>query len=73
MSAPLNMAASTAAQEAFEREKAAITSYEDGWDRWDGPIWPIGYVQCRMQADGYVHPTTPSADDEVKTLKTDRR
>lgn len=25
------------------------------------------------EADGYVHPTTPSADDEVKTLKTDRR
>lgn len=39
----------TAAEEAFEREKAAITSYEEGWDRWDGPIWPIGYVQCRMR------------------------
>ena len=25
---------------AFEAEKAAITSYEDGWDRWDGPVWP---------------------------------
>lgn len=26
--------------QAYEAEKAAITSYEDGWDRWDGPIWP---------------------------------
>ncbi|KAF2176413.1 hypothetical protein K469DRAFT_682582 [Zopfia rhizophila CBS 207.26] len=26
--------------EQFEKEKAAIKSYEDGWDRWDGPIWP---------------------------------
>jgi hypothetical protein len=26
--------------EAYEREKAAITSYEDGWDAWDGPVWP---------------------------------
>lgn len=25
---------------AFEREKASIISYEDGWDEWDGPIWP---------------------------------
>ncbi|OCL10232.1 hypothetical protein AOQ84DRAFT_375096 [Glonium stellatum] len=24
----------------FEKEKAAIKSYEDGWDDWDGPIWP---------------------------------
>ena len=24
----------------FEYEKAAITSYEEGWDEWDGPIWP---------------------------------
>ena len=41
--------AQTAADEAFEREKAAIVSYEDGWDRWDGPVWPVGYVQCRMR------------------------
>lgn len=31
---------STLASEGLEREKAAITSYEDGWDEWDGPIWP---------------------------------
>ncbi|KAK0609860.1 hypothetical protein DIS24_g12181 [Lasiodiplodia hormozganensis] len=28
------------ARAAWEAEKAAIVSYEDGWDRWDGPIWP---------------------------------
>jgi hypothetical protein len=39
----------TAADLAFEREKAAITSYEEGWDRWDGPIYPVGHVQCRMR------------------------
>ena len=43
------LTATTAAELAFEREKAAITSYEEGWDRWDGPIYPIGYVQCRMR------------------------
>ncbi|KAJ4366294.1 hypothetical protein N0V83_007930 [Neocucurbitaria cava] len=57
----------TPAQEAtaaFEREKAAITSYEEGWDRWDGPVWPVGYVQCRMQEDGYRSvPPTPSEED----------
>lgn len=26
--------------ELFEKEKAAIKSYEGGWDDWDGPIWP---------------------------------
>lgn len=25
---------------ALELEKEGITSYEDGWDEWDGPIWP---------------------------------
>jgi hypothetical protein len=49
MSAPVEITPMTVAEEAFEREKAAITSYEEGWDRWDGPIWPIGYVQCRMR------------------------
>ncbi|USP79303.1 hypothetical protein yc1106_06577 [Curvularia clavata] len=57
MSSPMGgpaAAAQTAADEAFEREKAAIISYEDGWDRWDGPIWPVGYVQCRMREFGPV-------------------
>jgi hypothetical protein len=35
--------------EAFERELAALTAYEDGWDRWDGPVWPVGYEQCRLR------------------------
>ena len=26
--------------ELFEKEKTAIKSYEEGWDDWDGPIWP---------------------------------
>lgn len=26
--------------EQYEKDKAALTSYEEGWDRWDGPIWP---------------------------------
>jgi len=26
--------------EQYEKEQAAIKSYEEGWDRWDGPIWP---------------------------------
>ena len=43
------LTATTAADLAFEREKAAISSYEEGWDRWDGPIYPIGYAQCRMR------------------------
>ncbi|KAF2808328.1 uncharacterized protein BDZ99DRAFT_52318 [Mytilinidion resinicola] len=30
---------------AFEREEAAIVSYEADWDDWDGPIWPMGTVQ----------------------------
>ena len=49
MPATIKLTPMTAAEEAFEREKAAITSYEEGWDRWDGPIWPVGYVQCRMR------------------------
>jgi len=28
------------AKAAYEMEKASIKSYEDGWDDWDGPIWP---------------------------------
>jgi hypothetical protein len=48
VSAPL-IHPTTVQEAAFEREKAEITSYEQGWDRWDGPIWPIGYIQCRMR------------------------
>jgi len=49
------LTATTAADLDFEREKAAITSYEEGWDRWDGPIYPIGYVQCRMRKSSSFH------------------
>jgi hypothetical protein len=34
------------AKQMFEREKAAVTCYEENWDDWDGPIWPKGTVQC---------------------------
>lgn len=57
----------TADEAAFELEKASITSYEQGWDRWDGPVWPVGYVQCSMQMDGYVRPRiTMEGVDDVK-------
>lgn len=49
MCAPMRLTPPTATEEAFEREKAAVTSYEQGWDRWDGPVWPVGYAQCRMR------------------------
>lgn len=50
----------TADEAAFELEKASITSYEQGWDRWDGPVWPVGYVQCSMRE------LSPSIHNEVK-------
>ncbi|XP_014558316.1 hypothetical protein COCVIDRAFT_94923 [Bipolaris victoriae FI3] len=57
----------TAEDAAFELEKASITSYEQGWDRWDGPVWPVGYVQCSMQIDGYVRPRVAiEGVDDVK-------
>lgn len=31
---------SDAAKFAYEMEKASIKGYEEGWDRWDGPVWP---------------------------------
>lgn len=34
---------------AFELEKAALTSYEEGWDDFDGPVWPIGTNQCELR------------------------
>jgi hypothetical protein len=46
--------------EAFERELAALTAYEDGWDRWDGPIWPVGYEQCRLRMSRLSFPFFPS-------------
>ena len=39
----------TAEEIAFKAEHDAITSYEEGWDNWDGPQWPIGTVQCSIR------------------------
>ncbi|CAN9295623.1 hypothetical protein CUC08_Gglean004271 [Alternaria sp. MG1] len=66
----------TAAELAFELEKAAITSYEEGWDRWDGPIYPIGYIQCRMpvlfvEEDGYVAPNFEDAKAKGVEVKVE--
>ncbi|KAF2471029.1 uncharacterized protein BDR25DRAFT_303580 [Lindgomyces ingoldianus] len=44
----------TPAEESFEQEKAHITSYEEGWDRWDGPMWPKGTIQCELQDPHHV-------------------
>jgi hypothetical protein len=46
--------------EAFERELAALTAYADGWDRWDGPVWPVGYEQCRLRRSRLGFPFFPS-------------
>lgn len=59
LAAPSRLTAINAAEQAFEREKAAITSYEQGWDRWDGPVWPLGYVQCRMRTS--LRPSNPGS------------
>jgi len=60
----------TAAETAFELERSQITSYEEGWDTWDGPIWPLGTVQCSLQNPNCVlkpcpehHPAKPTADE----------
>ncbi|KAF2493847.1 hypothetical protein BU16DRAFT_562809 [Lophium mytilinum] len=61
--------ARTAAEKAaFAREEAAITSYEEGWDDWDGPIWPKGTVQVVLrfpaaeEKDGTKTPDTQLGD-----------
>ncbi|KAF2796116.1 hypothetical protein K505DRAFT_3305 [Melanomma pulvis-pyrius CBS 109.77] len=46
---PLKPQLRTPAEEAFELEKSHITSYEENWDRWDGPIWPLGTIQCSLR------------------------
>lgn len=47
--APTYIHPTTVEEALFEREKDAVLCYEQGWDRWDGPVWPLGYVQCRMR------------------------
>jgi hypothetical protein len=44
----------TAEELAFKAEHDAIKSYEDGWDDWDGPQWPIGTVQCSIRMDNLI-------------------
>lgn len=41
----------TAEELAFKAEHDAITSYEEDWDGWDGPQWPIGTIQCSIRMD----------------------
>lgn len=40
-----------AEQLAFKAEHDAIQSYEEGWDNWDGPEWPIGTIQCSIRME----------------------
>jgi hypothetical protein len=63
--------------EAFEIEKSKITSYEEGWDSWDGPVWPLGTVQCSLQNPNCVlqpcpehHPATSTPCTTTKNVKT---
>ncbi|KAF2196198.1 hypothetical protein GQ43DRAFT_445340, partial [Delitschia confertaspora ATCC 74209] len=45
---------------AYEAEKAALTSYEEGWDRWDGPVWPSHNTTTTTTKTGVITPpTTP--------------
>lgn len=46
---------------AYEEEKASIKAYEDGWDDWDGPIWPWRQTDLSAAAEehydnGYTPP-----------------
>lgn len=45
----------TAEEIAFKAEHDAITSYEEGWDNWDGPQWPVGTVQCSIRTSHHSH------------------
>jgi len=36
-------------QAAYEAEKAAIKSYEENWDDWDGPIYPYSHRGVRPE------------------------
>jgi hypothetical protein len=60
--------------EAFELEKSQIKSYEEGWDNWDGPVWPLGTVQCSLQNPNCVlkpcpehHPSNTNSNTTTKT------
>lgn len=45
----------TAEEIAFKAEHDAITSYEEGWDNWDGPQWPIGTIQCSIRTFHHIN------------------
>jgi len=32
-----------------EQPVGLVGSYEEGWDRWDGPQWPKDTVQCELR------------------------
>ncbi|KAF2084590.1 hypothetical protein K490DRAFT_59556 [Saccharata proteae CBS 121410] len=50
-------------QAAFEAEKAAITSYEENWDSWDGPVWPYRTTaKAALNEDDYQGCCTPPAE-----------
>lgn len=63
----------TAEEIAFKAEHDAITSYEEGWDNWDGPQWPIGTVQCsiRMSSPIQSH-SQPSTNNVTEANWEDR-
>lgn len=45
---------SDAAKIAYEMEKASIKGYEEGWDRWDGPVWPYRGAAAGKNGNGEV-------------------
>jgi hypothetical protein len=49
--------------ETFEEEKSHIISYEDGWDEWDGPIWP--YKEVKFEMPGTFFQPVPLWSDAV--------
>jgi hypothetical protein len=51
----------------FEAEKAAIQSYEDGWDRWDGPLYPYKCNDCTEAQEE--HYDEGCCDDEQTDVK----
>jgi len=56
---------SDAAKAAYELEKASIKSYEDGWDNWDGPVWPWKGAHLSAEAEEkYDNNYTPPELDE---------
>lgn len=63
---------------AFEAEKAAITSYEENWDSWDGPIhdWratnkpSVAPVAATKSLEALKRPTLVRNDSSCSSIKT---